>query len=33
VKLWLKQLLSHALPPVLEMLAAGEAVVEVGDAW
>jgi predicted nuclease of predicted toxin-antitoxin system len=29
----LKQLLSHALPPVLEMLAAGEAVVEVGDAW
>ena len=29
----LKQLLSHALPPVLEMLGAGEAIVEVGDAW
>jgi predicted nuclease of predicted toxin-antitoxin system len=29
----LKQLLSHALPPVLEMLEAGEAIVEVGDAW
>lgn len=29
----LKQLLNHALPPVLEMLAAGEAIVEIGDAW
>ena len=29
----LKQLLGHALPPVLEMLAAGEAIVEIGDAW
>lgn len=29
----LKQLLSHALPSVLEMLAAGEPIVEIGDAW
>ena len=29
----LKQLLGHALPSVLEMLASGEPVVEVGDAW
>jgi hypothetical protein len=28
-----KQLLGHALPPVLEMLTAGETIVEIGDAW
>ena len=29
----LKQLLTHALPPVVAMLESGEAVVEIGDAW
>lgn len=29
----LKQLLSGALPPVLEMLGGGEPLVEVGEAW
>jgi predicted nuclease of predicted toxin-antitoxin system len=29
----LKQLLTHALPPVLEMLRSGEPLVEIGDAW
>ena len=29
----LKQLLTHALPPVLAMLEAGEPLVEIGDAW
>lgn len=29
----LKQLLVHALPPVLEMLTSGEPLVEIGDAW
>jgi predicted nuclease of predicted toxin-antitoxin system len=29
----LKQILSHALPPVLEMIQDGEPLVEIGDAW
>lgn len=29
----LKQILSHALPRVLEMIGAGEPLVEIGDAW
>ncbi len=29
----LKQLLTHAMPTVLEMLRSGEALVEIGDAW
>lgn len=29
----LKQLLTHALPSVLDMLRAGEPLVEIGDAW
>jgi predicted nuclease of predicted toxin-antitoxin system len=29
----LKQILSHALPSVLEMIRNGEALVEIGDAW
>jgi predicted nuclease of predicted toxin-antitoxin system len=29
----LKQILSHALPPVLQMIGAGEPLVEIGDAW
>jgi predicted nuclease of predicted toxin-antitoxin system len=29
----LKQILSHALPSVLEMVRNGEPLVEIGDAW
>ena len=29
----LKQLLSQAMPAVLEMLRSGEPLVEIGDAW
>jgi len=29
----LKQLLTHALPDVLPILASGEPLVEIGDAW
>lgn len=29
----LKQLLTQALPDVIPMLASGEALVEIGDAW
>ncbi len=29
----LRQLFTHALPPVLEMLRSGEPLVEIGDVW